>query len=158
MCLGIWRRRIAEQQTSTRPEEELQKLPSQVLRSVKLKVNVKFALCIVDGYYRCVVDRPFFFSFSSFLQDCGVYCTSHAYFIALSPSLSVNDNICLHFRFSVSRPGMGGIQSLPSSFCLYVVALSVHRASNMWGYQCKSRDLIQLQSAEVSRTVTSSFE
>ena len=29
----------------------------------------------------------------------------------LSPRLSVTDTICLHFHFSVSRPGMGGIVS-----------------------------------------------
>jgi len=43
-------------------------------------------------------------------------------------------------------------------FCLYVVALSVYRASNLWGHECESRRLVlQLLSAEVSRTVTSSF-
>jgi hypothetical protein len=46
---------------------------------------------------------------------------------------------------------MGGIQS-PISFCLYVVARA------MCGIECKSRRLVlQLQSAEVSQTVTSSL-
>ena len=58
-------------------------------------------------------------------------CESQAYFILLSPRFSVTDIVCIHFHFSVSRPGMGGIQS-PISFCLYVVALSVYRASNVW--------------------------
>jgi len=35
-------------------------------------------------------------------------CKSQAYFIMLSPHLSVIDTVCLHFHFSVSRPGMGG--------------------------------------------------
>jgi len=39
-----------------------------------------------------------------------------------------------------------------------VIALSVCRASNVWGHECKSRRLVlQLQSAEILRTVTSSF-
>jgi len=42
-------------------------------------------------------------------------CKSQAYFIMLSPRLSVTDTICPHFHFSVSRPGLGGIQS-PISF------------------------------------------
>ena len=58
-------------------------------------------------------------------------CKSQAYFIMLSPRLSVTDTIRLHFHFSVSRPGMGGMQSPSISFCLYVVALSVYRASNV---------------------------
>jgi hypothetical protein len=36
-------------------------------------------------------------------------CKSQAYLIVLSPRLSVTDTICLHFHFSVSTPGMGGI-------------------------------------------------
>jgi hypothetical protein len=36
-------------------------------------------------------------------------CKSQAYFIMLSPRLSLTDTICLHFHFLVSRPGMGGI-------------------------------------------------
>jgi len=56
---------------------------------------------------------------------------SQAYFIVLSPRLSVTDAVCIYFHFSVSRLGMGGIQS-PISFCLYVVALSINRASNAW--------------------------
>ena len=58
-------------------------------------------------------------------------CKSQAYFIMLSPRLSVTNTICLYFHFSVSRPGMGEIQSPSVSFCLYVVALSVYHASNM---------------------------
>ena len=66
-----------------------------------------------------------------FLQDCGMHYTgcprrkgpnfgrvflrsnytdtSQACFIMQGPRLSVADNICLHFHFSVSRPGMGGV-------------------------------------------------
>jgi hypothetical protein len=36
-------------------------------------------------------------------------CKSQAYFIELSSCLSVTDNICLHFYFSVIRPDMRGI-------------------------------------------------
>jgi len=50
----------------------------------------------------------------------------------LSSHLSVPDTICLH-HFSVSRPNMRGIESHSISFRLYVVALSVYRASNVWG-------------------------
>jgi hypothetical protein len=46
---------------------------------------------------------------------------------------------------------MGGILSSSVSFCLYVVALSVYRASNVCAIECNSRRLVlQLQSAEVS--------
>jgi len=38
-----------------------------------------------------------------------IACKSQAYFIMLSPRLSVTDIICLHFCFSVSRPGLEGI-------------------------------------------------
>jgi len=52
-------------------------------------------------------------SFFLLLLFCkNVVCTagkSQAYFIMLSPRLSVTDIICLHFHFSVSRPGVGGI-------------------------------------------------
>jgi hypothetical protein len=61
----------------------------------------------------------------------GTACKSQAYFIELSPRLSVTHTICLHFHVSVSRPGMGGIE-FPILFCLYVVALPVYRVSNMW--------------------------
>jgi hypothetical protein len=71
-----------------------------------------------------------YIAFFSFLQDCTAG-KSQAYFIVLRPSLSANLTICLHFHFLVSRPGMGGIYS-PISFCLYVVALSVYRANNVW--------------------------
>ena len=59
-------------------------------------------------------------------------CKSQVYFVVLSPRLSVTDTICLHFHFSVSRPTMGRMQFPSISFCLHVVALSVHRASNVW--------------------------
>jgi len=76
-----------------------------------------------------LIDIIFFFPFCK-IVDCTA-CKSQAYFIVLSPRLSVNHNICLHFHFSVSRPGMGAIWS-PISFCLYVVALNVYRASSVW--------------------------
>jgi len=39
-----------------------------------------------------------------------------------------------------------------------MVALNVYRASNVWGHESKSSCLVlQWQSAQVSRTVTSSF-
>ena len=54
--------------------------------------------------------------------------------------------------------GGGGLWSPSISFHLYVVALSVYRASNVWDRVQESRRLVlQLQSAEFSRTVTSSF-
>jgi len=54
---------------------------------------------------------------SLFLQDCGTYCMQvKAYSIMLSPRLSVTDIICLHFCFSVSRPGVEGIYSPSISF------------------------------------------
>jgi hypothetical protein len=59
-------------------------------------------------------------------------CSSQAYFIVQIPSLSLTDTICLQFHFSVSSPGVEGIYSPSISFCLYVVALRVHRASNVW--------------------------
>ena len=44
---------------------------------------------------------------------------------------------------------MGGRQFPSVSFCLYVVALNVYRASNVWGHECKSSCFVlQLQSAE----------
>ena len=43
-------------------------------------------------------------------------CKSQANVIMLSPRLSVTHNICLHFNFLVSRPGMGGICSPSISF------------------------------------------
>jgi len=52
-----------------------------------------------------LIDIVFFFCK---IVVCTV-CKSLAYFITLSPRLSVTDTICLHFYFSVSRPGMGGI-------------------------------------------------
>jgi len=69
-----------------------------------------------------------------FLQDCGMYfMLSHKLVSSCCPPrLSENDTICLHFHFSVSRPGVGGISFPSISFCLYVVALSVYRASNVW--------------------------
>jgi len=87
-------------------------------------------------------------------------CKSQSYFVMLSPRLSLTDIICLHFHFSVSRPGMEGIQSPTISFCLfvYMLSLQVFIARAMCGIECKSRRLVhQLQSAEVSRTLTSSF-
>jgi hypothetical protein len=54
---------------------------------------------------------------------------------------------------------MGGRQFPSISFRLYVVALNVYGASNVWGHERKISCLVfQLQSAEVSRKVTSSFE
>ena len=50
----------------------------------------------------------------------------------LSPRLSVT---LFTLYFLVSGPGMGGRQFPSISFCLYVVALSVYRASNVWGHQ-----------------------
>jgi len=38
--------------------------------------------------------------------------------IMLSSRISVTHTVCLHFHFSVSRPGMGGIQFPSISFCL----------------------------------------
>jgi len=44
-------------------------------------------------------------------------------------------------------------------FCLYRVALNIYCASNMWTDTCDSRCLVlQLQSTELSRKVTNSFE
>ena len=54
---------------------------------------------------------------------------------------------------------MGGILLPSISFCLYVVVLNVYPASNVWVDVWNSSCLVlQWQSAEVSRTVTSSFE
>ena len=49
---------------------------------------------------------------------------SQAYFIVLSPRTSVTDAICLHFHFSVSRPGMEGIKS-PFYFFLFICGLAM---------------------------------
>jgi hypothetical protein len=78
----------------------------------------------------------------------------------LIPRLSATHNtICLQIHFLVSRPDMGGIQFPSISFRLYMVALNVYRASNVWVDVCNSSCLVlQLQSAEVSRSVSSSFE
>jgi hypothetical protein len=111
--------------------------------------------CVVDGYCFCVVDRHF----SSFCRIvvCTV-CKSQAYFTVLSPRLSVTHSVCLHFCFLASRPGKGGIQFPSISFCLQVAELSVYRKSKVWIDACNSSCLVlQLQSTEVSRTVTSSF-
>jgi hypothetical protein len=62
--------------------------------------------CIVDSYCCCGVDRHCFFSCKIVVRTVG---TSQAYFFVLGPRLSVTDTICLHFYFSVSRPGMEGI-------------------------------------------------
>ena len=52
---------------------------------------------------------------------------------------------------------MGGRQFHSISFCLYLVALKVYRASKVWGRKRKSSCLVlQLQPATVSRPVTSS--
>ena len=51
---------------------------------------------VVDGRYCCVVDRLFFYSFFWKIVVCTA-CTSQAYFMTLSPRLSVTDTICLHF-------------------------------------------------------------
>ena len=48
--------------------------------------------------------------FSCRIAVCTV-CKSHAYFVLLSPRLSVPHATCLHFHFSVSRPAMRGIWS-----------------------------------------------
>jgi hypothetical protein len=54
---------------------------------------------------------------------------------------------------------MGGMEFPSVSFRLYVVALNVYRANNVWGHECKGSCLVlQLQSAEVSRTVASGFD
>ena len=85
-----------------------------------------------------------------------MYCESYAYFIVLIPRLSVTHTFCLHFYFLVSRPGMGG-SAFPSISFLFICGRA----------KCLPRDqqsvgsrvpVLQLQSAEVSRTVTSSFE
>ena len=47
-----------------------------------------------------------------------LYVSYKLNFIMLSSRLSVTHTICLHFHFSVSRPGMGGIEFLSISFCL----------------------------------------
>jgi hypothetical protein len=51
---------------------------------------------------------------------------------------------------------MGGIQAPSTSFCLYVAALSVYRASNVWD---RMQELTPCAkgSLQVSRTVTTSF-
>jgi len=84
-----------------------------------------------------------------------VVCTVlYAYFIVLSPRLSETHTVCFHFYFLVNRPGMWWRLSLFFSFCLYLVALNVYRASNVCGHVCKSSCLVlQWQSAEVSRKV-----
>ena len=54
---------------------------------------------------------------------------------------------------------MGVIQFPFIYFCLLAVGLNVYRASNVWVAVCNSSSLVlQSQSAEVSRTVTISFE
>ena len=89
-----------------------------------------------DVFCCCVVDRLFYF--------CGVvvctvwrsyaFCNSHYLFTLLF----------------LSKQDSYGRKIVPSfSFCLYLVALNVCRASNVWGHECKSSCLLlQLESAE----------
>jgi len=70
--------------------------------------------------------------FLFFLQDCGMYCMQvKAYSIMLSPHLSVTDYLfTLLFLSKQTRRGRNIVSFY--FFCLYVVALSVYRASHVW--------------------------
>jgi hypothetical protein len=123
--------------------------------TIKIMTNILYSCCIVDGYYCCVVDKLFLFCR---IVLCTV-CKSYAYFIVLSPCLSVNHTICLHFYFLVRRPGVGGIEFPLISFCLYVAALNIYRASNVWGHECKIRlPCAPVAVCRLSRKMTGSFE
>jgi len=64
----------------------------------------------------------------------------------LSPRLSVT-LFTLLFLSKQTRHGRNIVPSV--SFCLYLVALNVYRASSAWGHECKSSCLmLQLQSVE----------
>ena len=67
--------------------------------------------CIVDRHCCCVADRHCFFPARLWyvLHVLYVLYVSHKLISSRSPCLSVTDTICLHFHFSVSRPGMEGI-------------------------------------------------
>ena len=87
-------------------------------------------------------------------------CKSYAYFITLSPPPFCNSQYLFTHYFLVSRSGMGGRWFPSIYFCLrlYLFPPHVYRASSVRGDECKSSCLVlQLQSAKVSRTVTSSF-
>jgi len=71
------------------------------------KICFHYKCCIVALW---LIDIVFFFLFCQIMTRVCTVCKSQVYFIMLSPSLSVPDTICLHLHFSVSRPGMGGME------------------------------------------------
>ena len=91
-------------------------------------------ICCIFGRYCWVVDRHCYFFLVCRIVVCSLR-KSFAYFIALSPRLSVTHSTCLGFYFLLSGPGVRVIWSPSISFCLYVVVISVYRASNVWCHQ-----------------------
>jgi len=85
--------------------------------------------CIVDGYCWYVIDRHCFF----FLQDCGMYwmqVTSLFHHAESSPFCNWCYLFTLLFLSKQTRRGRNIVSFYV--FCLYMVALSVYRASNVW--------------------------
>ena len=73
--------------------------------------------CIVDGYCCCVFHRHcLLFSCKIMVRTA---CKSQAYFVMLSPRLSVTDTICLHFLF-LSKQTRHGRNMYPVSFDMYM--------------------------------------
>ena len=95
--------------------------------------------CIVDGYYCCVVDR-YCFSLFCKIVVCNV-CKSQAYFIVLSPGLSVT-----YYLFTLSclsKQTRHGRNTVSFSFFLFMPGRSkVFIVWAMCGIECKSRRLV----------------
>ena len=87
-----------------------------------------------------------------FQQYCDMHCKSYAYFTIPSPRLSVTQFILL---FLTKQNGHGK----NTVFFYFFLFISVYSAKNVWVDACNSSCLvIQLQSADLSRTVTARFE
>jgi hypothetical protein len=123
-------------------------------KNLRTKIMKCCVVQLIDIIAVWLMDIVSFFLFCNIVLCTA--CKSQAYFVMLSPRLSVTDTICLHFNFSVSITSMEGIVS-----CLFLFirghAKCLSRKQCV-GFECKSRHLVLLiQSAEVYRTVTSSF-
>jgi len=110
--------------------------------------------CIVDGYFCCVVDRHRFF----FLQDCAMYCMQVISSFRHAESAPFCKSYYLFTLLFLSKQTRHWRNVV--FFCFFwFISGRASRASDVWVDVLTSSCLvIQLQSAEVSRTVTSICE
>ena len=75
----------------------------------------RYVVYLMDISAVWLIDTVFFFLFCRIVRTA---LKSQSYFIMLILRLPVTHTIYLHFDFSVSRPGMGGINFPSFCFCV----------------------------------------